>query len=132
MTSLQIQTPSKAWQFAFIGAIASVPVTYIINWLPNSETSIGGSIMVVGAFIAGVIAKLRLIDSSAAGLRAGFIGAIFEISIFLINEGNSVLSSQHSIVFWVIGMGIMGFGMVFFGLLVGSFGGWVTNLAMND
>ena len=88
--------------------------------------------MVVGAFIAGVIAKLRLIDPSAAGLRAGFIGAVFEISNFLITEGNSVLSSQFSIVFWIMGLGIVGFGMAFFGLLFGSFGGWVTNLIRND
>ena len=110
---LQFVTPSQVWKFAVIGAIASLPVTTIVNWLPNSETSIGGSIMVVGAFIAGVIAKLRLIDPSAAGLRAGFIGAVFEISNFLITEGNSVLSSQFSIVFWIMGLGIVGFGMTF-------------------
>lgn len=93
MALSQIQTPSKAWKFVVIGVIVSLPITYIINWLPNSETSIGGSIMVFGAFIAGVIAKLYLMDSSAAGLRSGLIGAIFEIFNFLINEGNSVLSS---------------------------------------
>ncbi|MFC6942534.1 DUF5518 domain-containing protein [Salinirubellus sp. GCM10025818] len=66
----------SAWRFAIIGALVSLPVTVLVNWLPDSEADIAGGIMIFGAVIAGVIAAKRSTSPGAAGLRAGVLGGI--------------------------------------------------------
>ena len=56
----------QVWQVAILGTIASLPATIVIDWLPNSEATVGGGVMIVGALIAGGIAVSRSIEPSAA------------------------------------------------------------------
>lgn len=84
-----LQTVPSAWRFALIGALASLPVAAIINLLPNSETTISGGVVIIGAFIAGVIAALRVTDPDAAGLRAGFLGGVLEVCSFIVTVVNT-------------------------------------------
>ncbi|WP_394295471.1 DUF5518 domain-containing protein [Natronococcus jeotgali] len=96
-----------AWRFALIGALASLPVIAILNRLPNSEATIGGGIMIIGAFIAGVLAAIRSSDPSAAGLRAGFIGGVLGLLIFIVTTGMTATWSLFRIVFVVFASGLV-------------------------
>jgi hypothetical protein len=71
------------WQQALIGALASLPVAIIFNWVPNSEATISGSIMIVGAFIAGVIATNGSTEPDAAGFCTGLLAGVVGVSSFI-------------------------------------------------
>ncbi|WP_407661630.1 DUF5518 domain-containing protein [Haladaptatus caseinilyticus] len=66
----------STWRFALIGALASFPVTVFVNWLPNSKAEMAGGIMIFGAFIAGVLSRLRSTNPDVAGFRTGLLGGI--------------------------------------------------------
>jgi hypothetical protein len=61
---------------AVVGALASLPVTLLLEWLPDSGATVGGGIMIVGAFLAGAIATTRGVEPSAVGLRTGALAAL--------------------------------------------------------
>ncbi|MFB1066149.1 DUF5518 domain-containing protein [Natrinema sp. H-ect4] len=127
VSPLRVHTLPPAWRFALIGAIASLPVTAILNWLPNSEGTIGGGIMIIGAFVAGVIAAIRSADPSAAGLRAGFIGGVLGLLIFIVTAGTTATWSLRRVVFVVFAGGLVVCVAPLFGLGFGRVGGWVAN-----
>ncbi|SFS34137.1 DUF5518 domain-containing protein [Halostagnicola kamekurae] len=124
---LRVRTLPEIWRFAFIGAIASLPITVLVNWLPNSEATIGAGIMIFGAFIAGIIAATRASDPSAAGLRAGFIGGVFGLLIFLVTAGTTATWSRSSVIFFVFASGLVVCVAPLFGRGCGRVGGWVAN-----
>jgi hypothetical protein len=126
LSSLRVHTLAEPWQFALIGVGASLPVTAILDWLPNSEATIGGGSMICGAFIAGVIAAVRSANPSAAGLRAGFIGAVLGLLVFIGTVGTTVAWSLSGVVFWVFASGLVVCMASLFGLGFGRFGGWVA------
>mgnify|MGYP006276686951 FL=1 len=76
----------SAWQCAFIGALASVPLILLEGWLPGTEIDIGGGIMMFGGLIAGFIAVMRSAKPDAAGLRAGLLGGVVAIFISISSE----------------------------------------------
>jgi hypothetical protein len=76
------------WQQALIGALASLPVAVIFNWVPNSEATISGSIMVVGAFMAGAIATNGSTERDAAGFCTGLLAGVVGISSFIVKVGS--------------------------------------------
>src|SRR6056297_117919 len=101
MTSpLRLRSLSPAWRFALIGVAASLPATAVLNWLPNSQATIGGSGMIVGAFIAGAIATTRSTDSGAAGLRAGFLGGVIGLLTFVVTIDTAAAWPVSRILFW--------------------------------
>ena len=118
---------SPAWRYALIGALVSLPVTTIINWLPNSEATIGGGIMIVGALIAGSIAAIRSIEPSAAGLRAGALGGVVGVLTFIVTVGTTAAWPLSRVVFWVFAGGVILCVAPLFGLGCGRVGGWVVN-----
>jgi hypothetical protein len=123
----RVRTLPSAWRFAIIGAIASLPVAAVVNWLPNSEATIGGGIMIVGAFIAGGIAAIRSTDPDAAGLRAGFLGGVLAVLTFLVTAGTTAAWPLSRVVFFVFAtVGILCIAPIF-GLGCGRVGGWVAN-----
>lgn len=124
---LRVHTVPAVWRFALIGALASLPITATFHWLPNSEATVGGGIMIFGAFIAGVIATTRSSDPGAAGLRAGFIGALLELLIFIVTVGTTVAWPLSRVVFWTFASGVVVCAAVLFGLGLGRIGGWVVN-----
>jgi len=128
MVSLpRIHTLPPAWRFALIGALASLPVIPILNRLPNSEATVGGGIMIIGAFIAGVLAAIRSLDPSAAGLRAGFIGGTLGLLIFIVTTGTTATWSLSRVVFVVFASGLVMGVAPLFGLGSGRVGGRVVN-----
>lgn len=133
MSPSLLHTVSSTWRFALIGAIASLPVAAVINQLPNSEATIGGSIMIIGAFIAGVIAAIYATDPDAAGLRAGFLGGVLAVLTLIVTVVSTTASSTIAawplsrVVFWVFAVGLVLCVAPIFGLVCGRVGGWVAN-----
>lgn len=119
----------SAWRFAIIGALVSLPVTVLVNWLPDSEADIAGGIMIFGAFIAGVIAAKRSTDPGAAGLRAGVLGGIMApLTTVVTVEGPSIATlmawpSPYSLVILAAVALVLA---SLFGLVFGRIGGWVA------
>lgn len=123
----QVHRVPQIWRIAILGTIAALPATVVINWLPNSELTIGGGVLLVGATIAGAVAGRRSVDPSAAGLRAGFLGGIVTISVFILTDGRTVAWSLNMIVFFLIAVVMFLCISPVFGLISGRIGGWVAN-----
>ena len=124
------RTLPPSWKFALIGAIASLPVVAVLNWLPDwiGEADIGGGIMILGAFIAGFIATMRSSDPSAAGLRAGFIGALVESAVFAVTAGVTATWSLSRVVFFVFAGALLLILAPAFGFVLGRLGGWTATI----
>lgn len=129
MTSpLRVHTLPPPWRFALVGALASLPLTAVLARLPDSEATIGGGVMILGAFVAGVLAAIRSSDPGAAGLRAGFIGAVLGLLVFVVTAGTAATWSLPRVLFWVFASGLVVCIAPLFGLGFGHFGGWVANV----
>lgn len=120
------RTP-QLWYVSILGAIAALPATVVIDRLPNSEATVGGGVMIVGALIAGGIAATRSMDPSAAGLRAGFLGGLIAVFVFVLTEGATVAWSLNTNVFFLLAVVMVLCLSPVFGLIFGRIGGWVTN-----
>jgi hypothetical protein len=122
-------TIPSAWRFAFIGALASLPVTALVNWLPNSDANIAGGIMIFGAFIAGGIAAIRSTGPDAAGFRAGMLGGIIAILTPVVTADSP---SIDILIAWPSPYGLATLAVVvlvlasMFGLVLGRTGGWAA------
>ena len=116
----------QVWRAAVLGTIVSLPATVIINWLPNSEATAGGAAIIVGPMIAGAVAANRSVESSAAGLRAGFLGGVVAVSGFILTEATAVAWSLNTIVFFLIAAGMLLCLSPVFGLIFGRIGGWAA------
>ena len=117
----------QVWRAAVLGTIVSLPATVIINWLPNSEATAGGGAIIVGPMIAGAVAANRSVESSAAGLRAGFLGGVVAVSGFILTEATAVAWSLNTIVFFLIAAGMLLCLSPVSGLIFGRIGGWAAN-----
>ena len=122
---------SQDWRVAILGTIAALPATVVIDWLPNSEATVGGGVTVVGALIAGGIAVNRSIEPSAAGLRAGFLGGLIAVSVFVLTEGTTVAWSLNTVVLFLIAVLMLLWLSPVFALIFGRIGGWVTHAVAN-
>jgi len=127
-SSRHLPSPSPAWRFALVGVLVSLPATIVINWLPNSQATLGGSVMIVGAFIAGGIAATRSTAAGAAGLRAGFLGGVVGLLTFVVTLETTEAWPASRVFFWVFaGIAVLCIAPVF-GLGCGHLGGWVANV----
>lgn len=133
----RVHTLPTAWRFAFIGAIASLPVTALLKWLPNSKATLGGGGMIIGAFIAGVIATIHSTDPDAAGLRAGFVGGVLAVFTLIVTVVSAVVSGTAAawplsrVVFLVFASGLVLCFASLFGLGCGRVGGWMANTVVS-
>jgi hypothetical protein len=133
MSALRVRTLPAAWRFALVGAVASIPVAAVLNRLPNSEATVGGGIMIIGAFIAGVIAAIRSGDPDAAGLRAGFLGGVLAVLVFAVTvvstavRGTTAVWPPSRVVFYALASGLVLCVAPVFGLGFGRVGGWVVH-----
>ncbi|GAA0677538.1 DUF5518 domain-containing protein [Natronoarchaeum mannanilyticum] len=128
---LRVEALSATWRFALVGAIASLPVTAVLNLLPDSEATVGGGVMIFGAFIGGAIAAVRSSDPDDVGIRAGFVGAILGLLVFLLTEGTTVTWGLPKAVFFVFGGGLMVFVASLFGMGFGRVGGWTADAVVS-
>ena len=128
-SSVSIRTLSSAWKFTLVGIGASIPVTIVLNWLPDqiSQADFGATILVFGALIAGFVAKVYSSDPGTAGLLTGFIGAVVGISTSTVVAGESITSSLSTIVFFFFATGLLIVVASLFGLFFGRIGGWFAN-----
>jgi hypothetical protein len=39
-----IRSPSPTWRFALVSLLVSLPAMGVVNWLPNSQTGVSGTI----------------------------------------------------------------------------------------
>lgn len=120
---LRVRALPASWRFALIGALISLPITAVINWLPNSESTIGAGIMIVGGFIAGIIAAIRSTAPGAAGLRAGFLGGVLTVFAFIVTRGTTTAWPLSKIVFFAFAAGAILIVAPLFGLGCGLVGG---------
>ena len=130
---LRIRTLSSAWRFALIGALASLPATIILNWLPNSEANLAGGIGIIGGFIAGFIAATRSAEPDAAGFRAGLLGGIIGFltpivtGVGIVIENTAVAWPSLSRTVFLVGAGAVLLCIApIFGLVCGRVGGWTA------
>ncbi|MFC7130169.1 DUF5518 domain-containing protein [Haloferax chudinovii] len=122
----RFRAPSPAWNAALVGVIASIPVSTVVNWLPNSEATVGAGMMIFGAFIAGAVAAARSEDSDAAGLCAGFLGGVLELVIFAVTTGTTAAWPPSRVAFFALAGGVVLCLASMFGLGCGRIGGWVV------
>ncbi|ADQ68511.1 hypothetical protein C499_14085 [Halogeometricum borinquense DSM 11551] len=133
VSPLPTRTLQTEWRFALIGALASLPVAAVVNSLPNSEATLGGGVMIIGAFIGGAIAAIRSASPDAAGLRAGFLGGVIAVLTFIVtvvsaaSSGTVAAWTLSRIVFWVAGGVLVLCVAPIFGLGCGRVGGWAAN-----
>ena len=129
---LRIRTLSSAWRFALIGALASLPATIILNWLPNSEANLAGGIGIIGGFIAGFIAATRSAEPDAAGFRAGLLGGVVAVLTPIVGdirttvENGTVAWSPSQMMFFVVISAVLLCLAPIFGLACGRVGGWTA------
>jgi len=127
LSNARIRRIPQVWRVAILGTIAALPATAVINWLPNSEATVGGGVMVVGSMIAGAVAANGSVAPSAAGLRAGFLGGMIAVSVFILTEGTTVTWSLNTIVFFLIAVVMLLCISPVFGLISGRIGDRVAN-----
>jgi hypothetical protein len=129
MSPTLLRTSPSAWRVALVGVLASLPVTALVNWLPDSEADVAGGIMIVGAFIAGAIAARRSTDPATAGLLAGLLGGVVAILTPIVAGGSP---SIDALLAWPAPSSLILFAAValvlasMFGLVFGRIGGWVA------
>ncbi|MBC9988200.1 hypothetical protein C5B89_12820 [Haloferax sp. Atlit-47N] len=116
---------SPEWNAALVGAIASLPISAVVNWFPNSEATVGAGMMIFGAVTAGVVAAVRSVDSDAAGLYAGFLGGVLELVIFAVTTGTTVAWPLSRVAFFAFAGGVVVCLASMFGLGCGRIGGWL-------
>lgn len=118
------------WRFALVGALVSLPVTALLNRLPNADADLAGGIMIFGAFAAGAVAAARSADPDAAGLRAGVLAGVVGVLTPLVTaEGPSVAGLLE----WPSPWGLLALAAVVlvlatvFGAVFGHLGGWLVS-----
>jgi hypothetical protein len=117
----------QVWRVAILGTIAALPATVMLNWLPNSEATIGGGVMLVGSLIGGAVAANRSVNPGDAGLRGGFLGGVSAVVVFLLTEGTTITWSLNLIAFFLIAVVMLLCVSPVFGIICGRIGGWVAN-----
>jgi hypothetical protein len=125
--ALQIRSVPRVWRVTLLAAGASLPAAAVINRLPNSEATIGGAVMIIGALIAGALAATRSVDPSAAGLRAGLLGGIIALLTFVFTEAITAAWSASRLLFFAAAGGVVLCVSPMFGLVFGRVGGWIAS-----
>lgn len=129
--------PSTTWRLALIGALASLPLIVVLNWLPNSEATVGGGIVIFGALLAGAIAAIRSTDPGAAGFRAGLLGGVLAVFTLVVTVASRAVGgptgawSLSRVAFWVVASAVGLSVASVFGLVCGRVGGWLADTAVS-
>lgn len=118
---------SPTWRYAIVGVLASLPATVVLNTLPNSQATVGGGAMIMGALIGGGLAATRSVDAGATGLRAGVLGGVVGLFTFVVVVDISAAWPLSRILFWVFAGVAFLCAASIFGLAFGRIGGWVAN-----
>jgi uncharacterized membrane protein YeaQ/YmgE (transglycosylase-associated protein family) len=130
---VRTRTLPPAWRVALIGTLASLPLTVVVNWLPDAEVNLAGGIGIIGAFIAGFIAATRSMEPDAAGSRAGLLGGSIAV-LAPITTGVSTAIENAAVTWPTPSETVFFVGATVallclapaFGLVCGRIGGWVA------
>jgi len=123
---------SQVWRVALVGAIASVPATVVLNWVPNSGATPGGGVMIIGAMIAGAFAIAQSIDPGAAGLRTGLLGGVVAVLTFVVTQAATVTWSVSMLVFFGIAVTFVLCVSPLFGWVSGRVGGRIAGAIVSE
>ena len=80
-SALRNHNVPQVWLITILGAAASIPAGVIINQFPNSEATVGGAVMIIGATIAGSIAATRTVSPGGPRLRAGVLCDVIAVLV---------------------------------------------------
>lgn len=116
----------QVWLLTILGAAASIPAGVIINQFPNSEATVGGAVMIIGAAIAGAMAAPRAVSPGAVGLRAGFLGGVVGVLVSVPSVATMAAWPASRFVFFVFPGGVVVCIAAAFGWVFGRIGGWVA------
>jgi hypothetical protein len=120
---------TAAWRPALVGAVASLPVTALLRWLPNADADVAGGMMIVGAFVAGALATRRAVDPAAAGLRAGLLAGLVGLFEPVVGSDGLAIGGVLS---WPSPLAVAAAAVLvpalaaLFGLIFGRLGGWLA------
>jgi hypothetical protein len=89
--------------------------------------------MIIGAFIAGVIAAVRSTDPGAVGIRTGLLGGVVGVLTFVVRVVSNPATAWplSRVVFWAFATGLVLCVAPVFGLAFGHVGGWVANTVIS-
>ncbi|WP_168216017.1 DUF5518 domain-containing protein [Halorussus marinus] len=132
MSLARLRAVPPAWRFALVGALASIPLTVLLDRLPDAEANVAGGIMVLGAFIAGAAAALSSNDAGGAGLRAGLLAGLVAVlapvrATVSSAIGATGIPSPSGVGTFVAFGGLVVALASTFGLACGRLGGWVVS-----
>lgn len=126
---------SPTWKCALVGGIISIPFTLGLYWLSGMGNELSLSMVFFGGLVAGFLAHTRVADAdgSAAGLRAGIVGALpgmwFLVDVFEVAWALSgplwFRSAATVLVVGTIVAALFGLGALV-GLLGAKVGGWLA------
>jgi hypothetical protein len=124
-SNLQNRSVPQAWLITILGAAASIPAGVIINQFPNSEATVGGAAMIIGATIAGSIAATRTVSPGGVGLRAGFLGGVIAVLVPIPSVATTTWPASRFIFFVFTGGAVLCIASAF-GWVFGHIGGWIA------
>jgi hypothetical protein len=126
---------SEGWTYAFIGGVASIPLTIGLYWLSGMGSEFSLNMVFFGGILAGYLASVPSpeTDYTSVGFRAGVIGGLPGLWLLVdLVEAAIVWSSplwfrivavpMLAIVFTTLLLGLSGL----VGLLGGKVGGWLA------
>jgi hypothetical protein len=117
-STLRNRNVPQPWLITILGAAASIPAGVIINQFPNSEATVGGAVMIIGATIGGAIVATRAVNpgsraphgalrrrhrSSRVDPIGGGDGSLASIQVYFLRFSGGAVVCIASAFGWVFG-----------------------------
>lgn len=125
-SALRNHSVPQLWLITILGAAASIPAGVIINQFPNSEATVGGAVMIIGATIGGAIAATRAVNPGKVGLRTGLLGGVIAVLLSVPSVPTMATWPASRFVFFVFPGGAVVCIASAFGWVFGQTGGWIA------
>jgi len=126
-STLRNRSVPQVWLITILAAAASIPAGVVINQFPNSEATVGGAVMIIGATIAGLIAATRAVSPGGVGLRAGFLGGVIAVLVSVPSVATMAAWPASRFMFFVFFGGVVVCIASAFGWVFGHIGGWIAS-----
>lgn len=130
--SLSLPRIDRAWKFALVGGLLSIPLSVGNYWLSGMGSSFSGHMVLFGGVLAGYLAQRAGKSAKNVGFVAGVVGGLpGYVFIFpaLVRTGSDFAAAWSSVAAATAVMVFSGVFVVsasgFVGLLGGALGGWL-------